>query len=46
MALQGEISERQQTVEALRRSEERFRSLAENASDIISILDIDGVFTL
>jgi PAS domain S-box-containing protein len=43
MALQGEISERQQTVEALRRSEERFRSLAENASDIISILDIDGV---
>jgi PAS domain S-box-containing protein len=41
-ALQDEIAERQQTVEALRRSEERFRSLAENASDIITILHGDG----
>jgi PAS domain S-box-containing protein len=42
-ALQEEIAERQQTVEALGHSEERFRSLAENASDIITILDVDGV---
>jgi PAS domain S-box-containing protein len=42
-ALQQEIAERHQTVEALQHSEQRFRSLAENASDIITILDTDCI---
>ena len=36
------ISEREQAATLLRRSEEHFRSLIENASDIITIIDIDG----
>jgi two-component system sensor histidine kinase/response regulator len=40
--LQDEIAEREQAVELLRRSEEHFRSLIENASDIITILDSKG----
>ncbi|MDH3359560.1 MAG: PAS domain S-box protein, partial [Desulfobulbaceae bacterium] len=35
--------DRQQSEEALRRSEERFRSLIENALDIITVLDKDGL---
>jgi two-component system NtrC family sensor kinase len=40
--LANEISERQQAEQALRRSEEYLRSLIENASDIITILDAHG----
>jgi PAS domain S-box-containing protein len=40
--LQDEIAERKQAVELLRRSEEHFRSLIENASDVITIIDSTG----
>lgn len=43
ISVQRDITERKLTEEALRRSEERFRSLIENALDIITILDADGV---
>ena len=35
-------TERKRAVEALQRSEEYFRSLIENALDIITVLDVDG----
>jgi PAS domain S-box-containing protein len=37
-----DITERKRTEEAVRRSEEHFRSLIENASDVIAILNGDG----
>lgn len=43
ISVQRDITERKHTEAALRRSEERFRSLIENALDIITILGADGV---
>jgi PAS domain S-box-containing protein len=37
-------TERKRAVEALQRSEEYFRSLIENALDLITVLDMDGTF--
>src|SRR5829696_7926021 len=41
-ALTAEVDERKATERALRASEERFRSLVQNSSDVISIVDADG----
>ena len=41
VSVQRDITERKQAEEALRKSEERFRSLIENALDIITIIDSD-----
>ncbi len=38
-----DVTDRRSAEEALRASEERFRSLVQNASDLVSILDADGV---
>ncbi|MBD2569359.1 PAS domain S-box protein [Anabaena lutea] len=42
VAVVADITERKRIGQALRRSEERFRSLIENALDVITILDTDG----
>jgi PAS domain-containing protein len=39
---QNELMERQRAEESLRRSEKHFRALIENASDIITIVNVDG----
>ncbi|HVF10045.1 MAG TPA: PAS domain S-box protein, partial [Abditibacteriaceae bacterium] len=44
-ALQTEIAERERAEEERRQSEYLFRSLIENTSDVISILDVDGTIT-
>jgi diguanylate cyclase (GGDEF)-like protein/PAS domain S-box-containing protein len=41
-ALTAEVEERKAAERALRASEERFRSLVQNSSDVISIIDADG----
>jgi diguanylate cyclase (GGDEF)-like protein/PAS domain S-box-containing protein len=41
-ALTAEVDERKSAEAKLRASEERFRSLVQNSSDVISILDADG----
>ena len=40
--LKDEIAERKRIEDVLRHSEEHFRSLIENASDVITVLDLDG----
>jgi diguanylate cyclase (GGDEF)-like protein/PAS domain S-box-containing protein len=41
----AELAERAKTAEALRQSEARFRSLIQNASDVITVLDAEGTRT-
>jgi len=44
-ALSAVVTWRKQAEETLRHSEERHRLLADNASDVISMMDMDGRFT-
>ncbi len=45
LAVVSDISEQRRAEEALRQSEERFRSFVENASDIVYALSPEGIFT-
>jgi PAS domain S-box-containing protein len=45
IAIGRDISERKRAEEALRQSEEKFRSITEQTSDLIAITDADGVIT-
>jgi PAS domain S-box-containing protein len=42
ISVSTDITERKRAEEALRRSQKRFRSLVQNSSDVITILDEDG----
>jgi two-component system cell cycle sensor histidine kinase/response regulator CckA len=39
-----DVTEREEAAQALRESEERFRLIAENARDLIALLDVEGCF--
>jgi PAS domain S-box-containing protein len=43
--LRAEIARRELTEETLRESEERFRLLIQNSSDIVAVFDADGIIT-
>ncbi len=45
LGISEDITDRKRSEEALRHSEERFRSLIENASDIITLVAADGTIT-
>ncbi len=45
VVLAQDVAQREQTEQALRRSEARFRDLFENATDLIATVDLDGCLT-